>query len=99
MTVNETGLQLCCTLRWDAAVCSAPEITTPRLSGSAVVNSGGREPARPVTCAGGLPSAASRTGMWELVVRSLVHRAARGHDGAALLVAGVDNPQLVAFLP
>jgi DNA-binding SARP family transcriptional activator len=45
---------------------------------------------------------ASRTGMRELVVRSLLHRAARGHDGAAeaagLLAAAIDNPQLLALL-
>jgi DNA-binding SARP family transcriptional activator len=41
---------------------------------------------------------ASRTGMRELVVRSLLHRAARGQDGAteaaALLAAAIDNPRL-----
>jgi hypothetical protein len=45
---------------------------------------------------------ASRTGMRELVVRSLLHRAAHGHDGAAeaagMLAAAIDNPQLLALL-
>jgi hypothetical protein len=41
---------------------------------------------------------ASRTGMKELMVRSLVHGAALGHDGdapaAALVAADIDNPSL-----
>jgi hypothetical protein len=41
---------------------------------------------------------ASRTGMKELTVRSLLHGAALGHDGdasaAALLAADIDNPSL-----
>lgn len=46
---------------------------------------------------------ASRTGMRELLVRSLLHRAARGDDGAAqaavLLAAAIDNPRLRPLLP
>ena len=45
---------------------------------------------------------ASRTGMRELVVRSLLHRAARGHEGAAeaaaLLAAAIDNPRLLPLV-
>jgi DNA-binding SARP family transcriptional activator len=41
---------------------------------------------------------ASRTGMRELLVRALLHKASRGHGGAAetaaLLAAAVDNPRL-----
>jgi DNA-binding SARP family transcriptional activator len=46
---------------------------------------------------------ASRTGMRELVVRSLLHRADSGHDGAAeaatILAATIDNPRLQALIP
>jgi len=46
---------------------------------------------------------ASRTAMRELVVRSLLHRAARGDDGAAqaavLLAGAIDNPRLQPLLP
>jgi tetratricopeptide (TPR) repeat protein len=45
---------------------------------------------------------ASRTGMKELIVRSMLHGAALGHDGdadaAALLGADIDNPQLGSLL-
>ena len=45
---------------------------------------------------------ASRTGMKELIVRSMLHGAALGHDGdadaAALLGADIGNPQLGALL-
>jgi DNA-binding SARP family transcriptional activator len=45
---------------------------------------------------------ASRTGMTELIVRSMLHGAALGHDGdaaaAALLAADIDNPQLRSLL-
>jgi hypothetical protein len=48
--------------------------------------------------AGALVELASRTGMRELLVRGLLHRAALGDDGdgaaAALLAAELDNPQL-----
>jgi hypothetical protein len=45
---------------------------------------------------------ASRTGMRELVVRSLAHRASLGNpsdaEAAALLAADIDNPRLAADL-
>jgi DNA-binding SARP family transcriptional activator len=46
---------------------------------------------------------ASRTGMRELLVRALLHKAARGRDGAAeaaaLLAAAIDNPRLQLLIP
>jgi tetratricopeptide (TPR) repeat protein len=50
-----------------------------------------------------LGALASRTGMREFTVRSLLHRAARGGDGAAdaavLLAVAIDNPRLRPLLP
>jgi len=45
---------------------------------------------------------AARTGMRELVVRALIHRAALGEDGnldvAASLAEGIDNPALAGLV-
>jgi tetratricopeptide (TPR) repeat protein len=52
---------------------------------------------------GTMSEQASRTGMRELVVRALRHRAARGHHGAAetatILAAAIDNPRLRSGSP